>query len=238
MPTVRYAEWKTDEGQRKLREMVAEGLSDRQIAEKIGVTRQLLSKWRHDIPEIADALTRYVDAETHKPITREELLKGRDSRCAFNAVSELKHKVEAFFIDEEKRGRVPTMTDLYKFLGISADTFSRYLHNTDIQSTEYITDPITGEYTPITLADVLKSAKQSIEAELVQRLVSAKTTPVGIIFILKNHYNYVDAKEINSNVVEKREKPKDEKDLEARIAELIAKRDRTKIKLVKDEHSA
>lgn len=52
----KYHHWRTADGLRQLREMAAAGLTDTQIAERIGVRRQTIYDWINAYPDISDAL--------------------------------------------------------------------------------------------------------------------------------------------------------------------------------------
>lgn len=58
MPTKLYDKWITDDGLNKLRGYARNGLTDEQIASKIGISRQTLSRWKNDHPAIKDALAK------------------------------------------------------------------------------------------------------------------------------------------------------------------------------------
>ena len=56
MATGKYKEWITDEGLLKLEGWARDGLTDEQIAEKVGIRRQTIYDWKKNYPVISDAL--------------------------------------------------------------------------------------------------------------------------------------------------------------------------------------
>jgi len=56
-----YRKWKTREGQIKLEKWAMEGLSYAAIARKMGVSRNMLQRWRDEHYEISEAIERGMD---------------------------------------------------------------------------------------------------------------------------------------------------------------------------------
>lgn len=54
----KYQEWLTDEGLIKIEGWARDGLTDKQIAENIGISRSTLNKWKNDFSDISDTLKR------------------------------------------------------------------------------------------------------------------------------------------------------------------------------------
>lgn len=52
----KYQEWITPEGLLKIEGWARDGLTDEQIAEKIGINRDTLYRWKKEYPDISDAL--------------------------------------------------------------------------------------------------------------------------------------------------------------------------------------
>ena len=52
----KYEQWLTSEGLLKLEGWAREGLTDEQIAEKIGIHRNTLNEWKKKYPDISDTL--------------------------------------------------------------------------------------------------------------------------------------------------------------------------------------
>lgn len=56
MPKGKYKEWCTEQGQTLLRGWKRQGLTDEQIAEKVGISCSTFYEWKNKYPEIAEAL--------------------------------------------------------------------------------------------------------------------------------------------------------------------------------------
>ena len=54
----KYQEWLTEEGLFKIEGWARDGLTDKQIAENIGISRSTLNKWKNDFSDISDTLKR------------------------------------------------------------------------------------------------------------------------------------------------------------------------------------
>lgn len=52
----KFTYWRTEEGLTLLAGWARDGLTDEQLAEKIGVSRSTLSEWKNRFPDISDAL--------------------------------------------------------------------------------------------------------------------------------------------------------------------------------------
>lgn len=72
----KYQEWLTKEGLLKLEGWARDGLTDEQIAENIGISRQTLYDWKNKYPDISDALKRgkeIVDREVENALLKRAL---------------------------------------------------------------------------------------------------------------------------------------------------------------------
>lgn len=112
----------------------------------------------------------------------------------FNDPEKLKKDIEEFFIDCEKRNRVPTVTGLAVALDTTRETLLQY----ENEIIKKLDDNIKHE-----ISDAIKRAKVRIHAEYEQALFDrGKVT--GAIFTLKNNYGWADKQEIvqttNNNV--------------------------------------
>lgn len=54
----KYQEWLTEDGLIKIEGWARDGLTDKQIAENIGISRSTLNKWKNDFSDISDTLKR------------------------------------------------------------------------------------------------------------------------------------------------------------------------------------
>ena len=69
----KYQEWLTEDGLTMLRGWARDGLTDKQIADKIGIRRETLYAWRKAYPNISNALKRgkdVVDMEAEETLIK------------------------------------------------------------------------------------------------------------------------------------------------------------------------
>lgn len=112
----------------------------------------------------------------------------------FNDSEALKQKIEEFFIECERKNKVPTITGL----AVHLDTTRLTLLDYENEVIKRLPEDVKHE-----IANTIKRAKQRVQAEYEQALFDrGKTT--GAIFTLKNNFNWKDKQEIvqttNSNV--------------------------------------
>jgi hypothetical protein len=219
MAAPKFKQWITPEGQNKIREWVAEGLTDAKVAERMGVSKALLSKWRQTKPEIRAALVRLktVDGKT---VDAHDLPHGAPPR-KLNNVNELQVRIDKWFERCRKDKIPPTRTGLCIELNISKGTLDRYLQRTTEQSTVFQKSEIDGELRPVTVSDVLKRAVLMIENGLEIRMITGRGNVTGIIFDLKNNHGYADKKEVTNTPAAASKVSKE--DIDKRIRELINK---------------
>jgi len=107
---------------------------------------------------------------------------------AFNSVEELEEKIDAYFKSEDcylVQGDdsiyAPTMSGLALYLGVSRATIVNYSYKE-----QYF--------------DTIKKARSMIENHLEQKLYG--NTVTGVIFNLKNNFNWKDKSEVENTNVE------------------------------------
>ena len=90
MPRAKYKEWEEEDKLEQIRRWIKDGLSDTQVAERIGVTKSLLSRWRQTRPKIRAAMVRLklVDG---KRIDTHDIARG--GRRKLDNVQELEQKI-------------------------------------------------------------------------------------------------------------------------------------------------
>lgn len=117
------------------------------------------------------------------------------SRVVQFTLEELKEKVSNYFIHCDNTEEPYTVTGLCLFLGVSRQTLINYENEnrTFINMSE---DEIRE------FVDTVKMAKLRIENYAERQLFNAKN-PAGIIFNLKNNFNWVDKQEISSTIEQK-----------------------------------
>lgn len=217
----KYKAWEQPEKLEQIRAWVKDGLSDAKIAERIGIDKGLLSRWRQTRPLIRAALTRLklVDG---KQIDKHEL-DARGGRRKLNNVAELRDKIKGWIAEHRESKEPMTKTSLCLYLNISKTTLNEYLHRVDDSSEIYERSELDGKLHPVGVVSVLKMAVLAIESDLERRMISGKGNVAGIIFDLKNNHGYADKSEVNT--VNTSVKTVSDEDIDKRIAELMSKAD-------------
>lgn len=219
MPEAKYTEWEKPEKLAEIRRYVAEGLTDAKVAERMGVSKALLSRWRQTRPEIRRALVR-LKTVNGQLIDAHDLPHGGAPRKLDN-VNELQGKIDTWFDTCKKDKIPPTKSGLCIALNISKDTLSRYLHIQDDKSTIFQKSEIDGKLRPVSISDCLKRAVLMIENGLEIRMITGKGNVTGCIFDLKNNHGYADKKEVTTGP--QTVKKVSQEDIDKRIRELINK---------------
>ena len=83
--TAKYGEWLEPDGLLRLQDWARQGLTDEQIAEKMGVGYSTLRVWKKQFPQIAETLRQskdVVDAEVENSLLR-KALDGDVTACIF-----------------------------------------------------------------------------------------------------------------------------------------------------------
>lgn len=229
MGMIKYEYWTTPEGQARLRTLVREGKTDKEIAKAIGVYPNVLSNWRHKHPEIEDALKRYTDTETNQAIDRHDLIKAQHKSRLLSNIDTLKRRIMEWETTRRQEKKPLTLSSLCLFLGVTKQALQKHLNNDLVESHTLTIDPITGEQCKESVHTILNLAKLRIESDLEDRMITGEGSTAGIMFDLKNHHGYVDRQ-----TVETETKPikKDDKTDDERIEELLKRRDGDGLKLV------
>lgn len=185
--------WTTPAGLNKIREWVQAGLTDREIADRVGVHYVTLSNWRRTNDKIRAALYKQ-DPDSGRDI-RDNTRAGRRMAWHIDAIRAAVNE----WINERRRQELPlTITSLLIKLHISRETFDRYANDTTGTLTDGIETDITGDSHYIAIADVLKECKRMCESSLVDRCLG-KAQCAGAIFILKNHFGYQDVQRVETD---------------------------------------
>lgn len=218
MPSPKYKYWEEPEQLEQIRQWVKQGLTDSKIAEQMGITKALLSRWRRIRPKIKTALTRLTTIDG-KTIDKHDI--GKGGKRKLDNVQELEQRVNDWIADNRKHNKVMTKTSLCLYLNITKDTLDSYLSQTSDDSTVYQPSQIDGKLHPIGVVDILKRAILAIEDDILQRSLSNKCNVAGAIFYLKNNHGYADKSDINT--VNTTKKAVSDDDIDKRIKELQAK---------------
>lgn len=217
MPAARYVQWTTPAGQAQIKQWVADGLSDREIADKIGIDKGLLSSWRRKYPAIREALYRRAVTADGAVVDKHDTYPAK-ARVLDN-VLRIQTLVEDYVKRCKAEDRPITKPGLALALGIDSETLQRYVNDGSIKNATPAADKITGEVHLITVGDVLKRAMTAIEADMAERAVARNSA--GAMFMLKNWSGYADKQE--TTVVSEHRETLDDSQLDSRIQALLAK---------------
>ena len=217
MPAARYTQWTTPEGQSKIRQWVADGLSDREIADRIGIDKGLLSSWRRKYPAIREALYRRAVTADGAVVDKHDTYPAK-ARVLDN-VLRIQTLVEDYIEMCKAEDKPLTKPGLALALGIDSETLHRYVNDGSIKNATPAADKITGEVHLLTVGDVLKRAMTAIEADMAERAVARNSA--GAMFMLKNWSGYADKQE--TTVVNDVRHSLNDEQLDSRIQALLAK---------------
>lgn len=219
MPEPKYKQWITPEGVAQIQAWVKEGLTDSKIAQRMGISKNLLSRWRNTKPEIKRALVRLKTIDG-KVIDTHDLPHGAPPRKLDN-VNALQAKIDKWFEECKKTKTPPTRTGLCIALNISKSTLEDYINKTTDKSTIFQPSVIDGKLRPVSVSSLLKRAVLMIENGLEIRMITGRGNVTGIIFDLKNNHGYADKKEVTTGP--QTAKKVSQEDIDRRIRELISK---------------
>lgn len=187
----KYRRWITDDGAEKIRGWVADGLTDSEIAARMGITKYQLSAWRRKYPAIRSALYRRKITADGKEID------AHDEHAAparkLDNVARVAEKVQTY-IDQCRETDTPlTKPGLALALDIDTERLNMYLNDDSPKNATPAEDVLSGKVHLFTVADVLKKAMTAIEADLAVRMIGRNST--GAIFAAKNWCGYADKQE-------------------------------------------
>lgn len=100
----------------------------------------------------------------------------------YDSVEELDKLIQKYFDDCIKDKRPYTMSGLAYALGMDRTSLIRYGKDERFYNS-------------------IKRAKEFVEQSLEERLISTSGATVGIIFNLKNNYDWKDKQEVDANVI-------------------------------------
>lgn len=103
----------------------------------------------------------------------------------FKTPEELEEKIDAYFAECEVKEKPKTMSGLALALGVERKTLVNYAERDAFLPT-------------------IKKARQTVENQNEEMLVSGKGSATGIIFNLKNNFGWVDKSEIDNRLVLKK----------------------------------
>ena len=97
-----------------------------------------------------------------------------------------------YFNECEREGKKPTVSGLGYVLGLTRKQILEYENCIDNDNVFARFD----DATKLGFRNSIKDAKRFIESCLEDKLINGNTTPIGLIFALKNNYGWVDKQEI------------------------------------------
>ena len=97
-----------------------------------------------------------------------------------------------YFNQCDKEGKKPTVSGLGYVLGLSRRQILEYENCIDSDDVFKRFD----DNVKLGFRNSIKEAKRFIESCLEDRLINGSTTPIGLIFALKNNYGWVDKQEV------------------------------------------
>lgn len=99
----------------------------------------------------------------------------------FKSKEEMQEKIDKYFEECKKEKRPITFTGLAYSIGLSRQGLLEYKAKDEF-------------------SDTIKKAREYVEMTLEERLVGTSGIATGIIFNLKNNYNWKDKQDIEANV--------------------------------------
>ena len=97
-----------------------------------------------------------------------------------------------YFNQCDKEGKKPTVSGLGYVLGLSIRQILEYENCIDSDDVFKRFD----DNVKLGFRNSIKEAKRFIESCLEDKLINGSTTPIGLIFALKNNYGWVDKQEV------------------------------------------
>ena len=97
-----------------------------------------------------------------------------------------------YFNQCDKEGKKPTVSGLGYVLGLSRRQILEYENCIDSDDVFKRFD----DNVKLGFRNSIKEAKRFIESCLEDKLINGSTTPIGLIFALKNNYGWVDKQEV------------------------------------------
>ena len=118
-------------------------------------------------------------------------MKYRGRPAKYENPEDMQKIIVEYFNECEKEGKKPTVTGLGYVLGMNRQDLINYEKCFEYNRLKQYPDSVRQGF-----VDTIKDAKRFIESQLVDKLVNGATTPIGVIFALKNNYGWVDKQEV------------------------------------------
>ena len=118
-------------------------------------------------------------------------MKYRGRPAKYETVEDMQKLIVEYFNECEAEGKKPTVTGLGYVLDMSRQDLINYEKCFECDRLKQYPDSVRRGF-----VYTIKSAKRFIESCLEDKLINGNTTPIGLIFALKNNYGWVDKQEI------------------------------------------
>ena len=118
-------------------------------------------------------------------------MKYRGRPAKYETVEDMQKLIVEYFNECEAEGKKPTVTGLGYVLDMSRQDLINYEKCFECDRLKQYPDSVRRGF-----VDKIKGAKRFIESCLEDKLINGNTTPIGLIFALKNNYGWVDKQEI------------------------------------------
>ena len=120
------------------------------------------------------------------------MMKYRGRPAKYENPEDMQKIIVEYFNECEKDNKKPTVSGLGYVLGMSRKQLLEYENCIDKENVFARFD----DSVKLGFRNTIKDAKRFIESCLEDKLINGNTTPIGLIFALKNNYGWVDKQEI------------------------------------------
>ena len=121
-----------------------------------------------------------------------ESMKYRGRPAKYENPEDMQKIIVEYFNECDKEGKKPTVSGLGYVLGMSRKQLLEYENCIDSENLFARFD----DSVKLGFRNTIKDAKRFIESCLEDKLINGTTTPIGLIFALKNNYGWVDKQEV------------------------------------------
>ena len=118
-------------------------------------------------------------------------MKYRGRPAKYETVEDMQKLIVEYFNECEAEGKKPTVTGMGYILGMDRKDLLNYERCFELDRLKQYPDSVRRGF-----VNTIKDAKRFIESCLEDKLINGNTTPIGLIFALKNNYGWVDKQEI------------------------------------------
>ncbi|NFO46542.1 hypothetical protein FDB40_06360 [Clostridium botulinum] len=125
-------------------------------------------------------------------------MKYRGRPAKYENPEDMQKLIVEYFNECAAEDKKPTVSGLGYVLGMSRTDLMNYEKCFEYDRLKQYDDSVRQGF-----VNTIKDAKRFIESCLEDKLVNSSTTPIGLIFALKNNYGWVDKQEIvntNNNI--------------------------------------